>query len=216
MGRRAELMRIVGDDLMVFRDQPDTRENLAFHQDKTFWYLTGVSSPNANLILDGKSGRQILFLPQRTDRLVQMESWEGEKWDDGDEWVGELTGFEEIRANEDLLEVIEELLDGRERIGVSLHPTIVLAGSYDRAGPFYDHQAADELDGRPSRMQALANALEARFGVEIIDVASQIVAMRMIKTPREIAAVERASQAGALAMVAAMRSTRPGIGTSRP
>ena len=205
-------MRRVGDDLMVFRGLPGPRENLAFHQDKAFWYLTGVSSPDANLVLDGKSGRQILFLPKRTERVLQTETWNGEVWDDGDPWVAELTGFEEIRSSEDLPEVIGELLDGRERIGVSLNPTIVLAGSYDAAGPFHRSQADDELDGRPSRQQALASALAERFEVETFDVGGELVAMRLKKTPEEVAAVRRASRAGALAMAEAMRSTAPGIG----
>src|SRR5262245_60670776 len=53
-GRRAELMKRVGAELLVFRGLAGVRENLAFRQDKNFWYLTGVESPGAALVLDGK------------------------------------------------------------------------------------------------------------------------------------------------------------------
>ena len=36
---------LFGEEVLVFRGMPDTRENTAFRQDKTFWYLTGVESP---------------------------------------------------------------------------------------------------------------------------------------------------------------------------
>jgi Xaa-Pro aminopeptidase len=211
-GRRALLMERVGDELMVFRGMPDVRENLAFRQDKTFWYLTGVESPNAALVVDGKTGAEILLLPERTRRLATMEGWEGEKWDASDEWVPELTGFEDVRKTDELLDVLEELLDGRERIGISLHPPIVLAGSYDTAGPHLEAQKSDPWDGRGSRAEALGERLGEKLGVETFDVAPTIVEMRRVKTAEELAALERAGRAGALAMAEAMRSTRPGIG----
>jgi len=211
-GRRAELMERVGEELMVFRGLGEVRENFAFRQDKTFWYLTGIESPNVALVLDGKTGAEILFLPERTRRLRMMEGWEGEKWDASDEWVSELTGFEDVRAESELLATIEELLDGRERIGVSLHPTIVLGGSYDQAERQLDQQRMDPLDGRPSRGGALARSLAERFEVEPFDVAPTLNEMRRVKTPEEIAALKRAAEAGARAMTEAIRSTRPGIG----
>lgn len=211
-GRRAELMKRVGDEVMLFRGLPDARENVAFRQDKTFWYLTGIESPDAALILDGKTDRQILFLPEGTDRLHRRESWEGEIWDAGDDWVSDLTGFEEIRPDEELLEVLKELLDGREKVGVSLHPPIVMSGSYDTAGAHERHRADDPLDGRVSRTEALAAALTRELGVSTFDVAPTLVSMRSVKTSEEIAAMRRAARSGALAMSEAMRSTRPNIG----
>src|SRR5262249_1852152 len=62
-GRRAELMKRVGDKLLVFRGLSGPRDNMSFHQDKNFWYLTGVESPDAALVLDGKTKQEILFLP---------------------------------------------------------------------------------------------------------------------------------------------------------
>ncbi len=211
-GRRAELMERVGEELMVFRGLPHPRENLAFRQDKTFWYLTGIESPDVALVLDGKTGAEILFLPERTRELAYSEGWEGEKWDASDEWVAELTGFEDIRMTSELVEVVGELLGRRKKLGVSLHPPIVLAGSGDTAGEHVAHQKRDPLDGRSTRAEALAAHLAATLDVKTFDVAPVLAEMRRVKTAEEIAALERAAHAGAVAMTEAIRSTRPGLG----
>jgi Xaa-Pro aminopeptidase len=208
-GRRTELMKRVGPELVVLRGEPDPRENLAFRQDKNFWYLTGVESANAALVLDGKSGRAILFLPERTRGLALSESWEGEKWDNADDWVGELTGFGEVRATEKLVETVKELLDGRTKIGVCLQPTIVLAGSTDAAGPYDEAQEKDELDGRPDRAHQLATKLAELLKVDTVAIDDQLLAMRHVKTPEEIDAMRRAARAGARAQIEGMRSTAP-------
>jgi len=208
-GRRAELMKRVGNELMVFRGLPGPRENLAFRQDKNFWYLTGVESPDAALVLDGKRKKSILFLPEPN---LAQEGWDGELWDSGDKWVEDLTGVDEVRPDSELVKTLEKMLDGRKKIGTSLAPSIVLAGSYDSAKPFERAQKSDPLDGRDSREEALARNLESKLGVEVFDVNPTIVEMRLVKTPEEIAAMRRAARAGALAHVEAMRSTRPGIG----
>lgn len=208
-GRRAELMQRVGDELLVFRGLAGMRENLAFRQDKSFWYLTGVESPGAALVLDGKTKEEILFLPAQD---LAKESWNGEIWDASDAWVEELTGFDDVRPAEELLPALEKLLGSRKQVGTSLAPWTGLAGSYDAAIPFEQEQKNDPLDGRDSREQALARKLKEKLGVEILDVSATLVAMRMVKTPEELAAMRRAARAGALAHVEAMRSTRPGIG----
>jgi Xaa-Pro aminopeptidase len=208
-GRRAALMAKHDGELLVFRGLAGPRENLAFRQDKNFWYLTGVESPGAALVLDAKTKDEILFLPERDAR---GETWNGELWDASDEWVKELTGFRDVRASEELVPTLEKMLKGRKKLGTSLGASFGLSGSYDSAGPFDKAQEADPLDGRVSREKALAQQLGAKLGVEVFDVHPTLVALRLVKTPEEIAAMRRAARAGALAHVEAMRSTRPGTG----
>lgn len=208
-GRRAELMERVGEGVLLFRGLPETRGYTTFRQDKTFWYLTGVESPNATLVLDAGTGREVLFLPARS-RFG--ERWEGEKWDASDEWVVELTGVDEVRPSDELMDFLAEVLAGRGEIATSSHPHVTMGGCHDRAKPHDDHQAEDPLDGRNSREAALARQLTQRFGVEVKDVAPILTEMRRIKQPEEVAAMRRAAHAGSLAMAEAIRSTRPGIG----
>lgn len=208
-GRRAELRRRIGEGVLVFRGLPETRDYTAFRQDKNFWYLTGVESPGAVLVMDAASGREILFLPEPAPR---REGWEGELWDSGDAWVGELTGFEDVRPESSLLAVLGEMLQPKAVVYTALTPWIGMSAAIDRAAPFDRAQAEDPLDGRASREEALRAALEKRFQVQVKDCASVIADMRLVKTPEEIGAMRRAADAGALAMNEAMRSTRPDLG----
>ena len=212
-GRRAELTNRLESGVFVIRGLPAPRGIEQFHQDKTFWYLTGVSSRDAALVIDIASKREILFLPSASSRLSRTESWEGEIWDNEDAWVSELTGFSEIRANDELLEVLEELTKTEKKLWISKHPHIGLTESYDAATKFDNAARLDEFDGRLPREEAFSKRLKEHLeGVKVEDCRFQLTRMRLHKTPEEMVAMRKASQAGALALEEAIRSTRPGIG----
>ena len=207
-GRRAALRAAVGEGLMLFRGLPATRGYVRFSQDKVFWYLTGIESPDATLLMDAKSGDEILFLPAPD---ATKEGWEGEQWDSGDAWVRELTGFDDVRPEKQLLGVLRERLGSQRKVWISTEPHVELAGCHDRAIPDDRQRAKDPLDGRPSREEALRAALE-KLGAEVLDTTPKIDELRRVKQPEEVSAMRRAGRSGALAMVEAMRSSRPGIG----
>ena len=125
-GRRVELRRRVETGWMFFRGLPAPRGATAFRQDKQFWYLTGIESPDVSLLMDAESGREVLFLPAHSAR---GERWNGELWDASDEWVKELTGFAEVRSNDELMEVLGEVLESATRVWTSSHPTLAMSGN---------------------------------------------------------------------------------------
>lgn len=208
-GRRAALRQALGSGLVVVRGLPEPRDYVAFRQDKVFWYLTGIESPGAWLVMDCASGREMLLLPD-PNRFAEM--WEGELWDAGDAWVKELTGFSEVRPARDAPKVIEEWLKDSNVLWVSMHPNLALSGAADRAGPFDRARKKDPFDGRIGREEAFAEKLKARFGVQTRDLTPKLDELRRAKTPEELAAMRRAARAGAMAMAEAIRSTRPGLG----
>ena len=208
-GRRAELNRRLGEGLVLVRGLPETRDYTEFRQDKVFWYLTGIESPGGSLVMDAATGLEILFLPERDTRL---ETWDGEMWDAEDDWVPYLTGIDEVRPAHELMETLEELLADREKIWISSHPWIGLAGGYDRAVPSNRRRRADPLDGRSSREHVLEERLQELFDVTVGDLSQELHEMRRIKQPEEIDALRRAGRAGAVAMAEAIRSTAPGRG----
>lgn len=208
-GRRAALRAKLGEGLVVLRGLEETRDYTRFHQDKVFWYLTGIDSPGAALVMDAKSGAETLYLPAHTAR---GEMWEGEKWDCSDAWVKELTGIEAIRCYDALEKDLDEGIDKGERVWVSLHPAVALSACFDRAQPFDRHVERDPLDGRLSREKALAANLEKLYGADVKDLSPALAELRLVKQPEEIAAMRLAGRAGALAMIEAMRSTRAGVG----
>lgn len=208
-GRRAQLVERAKEGVLVFRGLPETRGYHAFHQDKTFWYLTGVESPDAALVLDADSGRQVLFLREPNP---WKEQWEGEMWDTGDAWVKQVTGFDEIRSIKDLPAVLDELVTDGRSLWTSFHPYIGLGDCFDRAFPADRARLKDPFDGRASREVTFRKRLEEKYEREVQDAAEILSEMRRVKTSQELDAMRRAGQAGAEGMTEAIRSTRPGLG----
>lgn len=208
-GRRAALRELLGEGLVLVRGLPTPRGYVTFRQDKTFWYLTGVESPDAALLMDSKTGEEILFLPEPN---AALESWEGELWDVGDVWVRDLTGIADVRPANTLLAVLGERLEVGSTIWISTYPEVIQGGSADRSRPFDAHRRGDPLDGRAARADALKEQLESRFGVQVADCRRQLEELRWVKEPEELDALRRASESAARAMVDAIRYTRPGMG----
>jgi Xaa-Pro aminopeptidase len=208
-GRRKALRETLGNGVVVIRGLPDVRDYMQFRQDKVFWYLTGVESPNAALVMDCASGREVLLLPDANHR---RERWDGELWDADDAWVRDLTGIGDVRPSAKLDDVLHDFIKNDSKIWISMHPNAALAGCCDQA---YDTDKSildDPFDGRASREQALATALERTFHTKPSDCSQQIGELRRVKQPEEIAAMRRAGRAGALAMAEAIRSTSAGLG----
>lgn len=209
-GRRKALCEALDKKgVVVVRGLPESRDYLPFRQDKVFWYLTGIESPNTSMVMDCATGHAVLFLPPQNKF---SESWNGELWDAGDEWVKDLTGFTDVRKNSELHKALAEALGKDKQAWVSLSPNVALAGCIDQAEGYDRGVKKDELDGRESREQRLADRLKELFGAEVSDLSSVLDEMRRVKQPEEIDAMRRAGRAGAIAMTEAMRSTRPGVG----
>ena len=208
-GRRARLREELGEGVFVIRGLGETRGYHAFQQDKTFWYLTGVESPGAALVMDIEAGRDVLFL---RDANPWKEAWEGEIWDVADEWVGEATGIGEVRSNKELGELLEELAGEDRQLWISMHPHIELGDCFDRAIPSDRARANDPFDGRASREHAFRERLELSFLREPMDATKVLSELRRAKTPEEVEAMRRAASAGVAGMNEAIRSTRPGLG----
>ncbi len=208
-GRRKALAAELKTGVLVLRGLPASRAYTRFSQDKTFWYYTGVESADAALVVDLASGREILFLPPRA---AMLEGWDGELWDVRDAWVPELTGIAEIRATPKLDSTLAELIPAADNlVWTSLAPHITLTSATDRAVQYDRTVEADAFDGRSSREAAFAASLRSRFGAEVKDITFPTNKLRRIKTAEELAAMQQAATAGALAMAEAMRSTRQGL-----
>lgn len=195
--------------IVVVRGMPTTRSYTRFSQDKTFWYLTGVESPNAALVMEVRTRHEILFLPKADARL---ESWEGELWDAQDEWVPSLTGFEDVRPSDELMPVLRELSAGDKTVWITKQEHVELSGCHDRAFLYDKRCEKDPLDGRASREDALEDNLHEKLEVEVRDMAPILAEIRRVKTAEEIGAMRRAAHAGSMAMSEGMRSTFPGLG----
>ncbi|MFT7678670.1 MAG: Xaa-Pro aminopeptidase [Planctomycetota bacterium] len=208
-GRRAALAKSLGKGVLVLRGLPDPRDYKSFSQDKNFWYLTGVESPNVAFVMNLETGKEVLLVSRPS---AFAEQWRGEIWDTDDAWVTNITGIEDLRTSRELLDTIEELRTDDGPIWTIGAPWVTLTSAYDSAVPYVKKRKRDKLDGRASREDALAAKLGEHFEVEVQDATDALYDLRLVKTPEEVAAMARAGRAGGLALAEAMRSTRPDLG----
>ncbi|MGE0816011.1 MAG: aminopeptidase P N-terminal domain-containing protein [Vicinamibacterales bacterium] len=183
-----------------------------FRQSNEFYYLTGLETPHAYLVLDGRSRQSTLYLSHRNDAL---ERGTGRMWsvEDGAE-VLRLTGVDAV-APIDVL--------SRQTFGAMLRPPRPLLyvpfspaeGEAQSRDELLGHQAgvaADPWDGRPSREAHFLRLLEERYpALERRDLSPILDTLRATKSEREIALIRQASVLAGLGLLEAMKSTRPGV-----
>ena len=211
--RRAKLMDAIGPDGVALVQGAGLGEAYArFRQSNDFYYLCGVEVPTAYLLIDGASRRSTLLLPHRNERRERME---GKLLSAEDaELVEKLTGIEDVAG----LDLLGEQLARYGRPGATraLYTPLAPAEglSVSREGPLQavGQAAADPFDGRPSREGALVRSLRERFPwLEIRNLTPTLDALRLVKSPGEIALIKRATRLACLGILEAMRSTEPGL-----
>jgi Xaa-Pro aminopeptidase len=204
-GRRKALAEALGKEgVFAMRGAEDTRNYLEFRQSNDFWYLTGVETPGAALLLDAKTAKSVLFLPREAGRA----SIEGADLHPGEE-AQRITGIEETRPIEEFADAIEALR-GKGPVFTPFAPEEIHQTSRDRAQGFEGARARDPFDGRPSREKAFADALAKKLGKPARDASPHLDELRRVKTPEEVEAMREASRVGAEGMREAMRACRPG------
>lgn len=183
-----------------------------FRQSNEFYYLSGIESPNCYMLLDGRTRNTTVYLQHRNP------AWERQ--------VGTVVAAEDgaivkERAGVDDVFGVEML--ARHLAPIQVHhpaPTLYVpfspeegaSGSRDEMLRRVAEAASDPWDGRPSRTGHLLSLLRSRFPTfELRDLTPVLDPIRLIKSPREISVIRRASQIAGLALTEAIRSTRPGV-----
>lgn len=180
-------------------------------QTNEFYYLTGLETHEAYLVLDGRTRKATLFLPPVDPRAEQYEHY----FSSADpEAARRLVGVDEVRDVKDL--TVAYLQEMAAEPGWSIYLPLAPAEGYaqSRAELVAANQAiaADYWDGQLSREAQLAALVKSRLPkVKVADLSPVLDAMRLVKSEREIALVRRASQIAAMGILEAMRSTRPGV-----
>lgn len=183
-----------------------------FRQSNEFYYLCGVETPHAYLVLDGSKNQTALFLPHRNER---RERSEGKMLTAEDkDMILKLTGVNEVYANDYLGEYLARLAYGGriKAIYTPFFPAEGLATSRDLASISIGDNFSDPWDHRPSREGHFIQLIRTCFPrYEIRDLSPILDKLRLIKSPREIALIRKATRLSGLAIMEAMRSTEPGI-----
>ena len=211
--RRAAVYDAIGKEAVaVLQGAPSPAGYTRFRQANEFYYLCGIEVPHAYLLLDGDKRRAVLYLPHRNDA---REKSEGKLLSAEDaELVRRLSGVEEVFATETLAEHLARAARGGpvQTIFTPYLPAEGFATSRDLALRAIADAVNDPWDGRASREGRFTELLAGRFPrFHAQDLTPILDRLRLIKSPREIALIKRATRLAGLAIEEAMRSTAPGI-----
>jgi Xaa-Pro aminopeptidase len=206
--RRAALMDKAGDGLIILFGESMPLPGAHFHQENDFYYLTGVEDPGAALIMAPRTKEAYLFLPRQTPREELMGGANLLK----DAKAKEKTGFSDIHEADYFDEYIGRNL---ARAGMILHLRLSPADTIDNARNetliFTARKARLHYNDQISLDNYRTLKLKERFpGAEVKDITPFLDAMRVIKSPEEIAVMRRNGRISAEAVRQAMLASRPG------
>jgi Xaa-Pro aminopeptidase len=196
--RRARLRQIVDGPIVIFgyTGHEDASEVAVFFQEPYFYYLTGDAEPGAALLLipDPPRGRpnngprEILYLPPHN---FTQERWEGPKMGPDDPGIAEKTGFE------------------------SVEPFVNLSGDLIKLAKtesnFYTLLPPKPEDGYPHFTNWDKWLRDVLPHSHLNDVTPQIDSMRQVKSPGELALIQKAIDLSVDAHFDAMKHMRPGL-----
>src|SRR5258708_3866670 len=204
--RRAKVLQKIGDGVAVMQGATETSSYEKFRQSNQFYYLTGVETPRAVLVIDGRARSTTLYLNLTNE---QMERSEGPLLGPGANAEG-LTGIDHVLPRGDF-DKAAEALAGRT-IYVTVRGESVLMGTPDRAERHARAREADPWDVQTSREAWFRTKLaEKASGARFENLDDILDDMRMIKSPREIVLLRESSKIAGITMMEAMRSAKPGM-----
>ncbi len=212
--RRANVLKSIGNNSLALIQGAAGRSGFSvFRQSNTLYYLTGLETDHAYLLLNGKNEQVTLYLPHRD---VGREAGQGKVLSAEDEdLVKRLTGVDRVKGYEFLA---ADLL--RTGLIKSAAPTLYTplgpaeTGNDSRDELLYGQARtmADPWDGSPTRESRFVEKIKHQFPqFEIRDLSPILDELRLIKSKEEIALIRKATDIAGLGIIEAMRSTEPGI-----
>jgi Xaa-Pro aminopeptidase len=209
--RRARVYDAIGDSIAIVQGAPSPPGYSRFRQTNEFYYLCGIEMPNAYLLLDGRQRRASVYLPHRNER---REHGEGKLLTAEDaELVKSLSGLDDVFGPDLLAEHVASFTArGGRVVHTPLIPAEGASMSRDLALRSVAEQGTDPWDGKASREGRFRELLQERFpALEVRDLAPVLDQLRLVKSPREIALIKKATRLASVALLEGMRSTEPGL-----
>jgi len=193
-----ELMNRIGEDSIAII--PSSREitrshdsHFRFRQDSDFFYLTGFDEPDSIAVLlpSHKKHPYMLFVRPRNK---EREIWDGPRAgvDGAMQDYGADAAFQIEKFDKEILKLLSGPAKLYYRFGVHSHLDSLILDYFNKS----------KIMGRKK---------EFRAPHTIIDPATIVHEMRLIKTDEEIALMQRAADIAAEAHIEAMKKTKPGM-----
>jgi Xaa-Pro aminopeptidase len=141
-----------------------------FHQDASFWYLTGIDDPDCILVLD--KSKEYLILPQRS---AVQQVFDGEL---KVETIRKLSGIDTVVGYKEGWKLLGARLKKAKHVA-----TLPLPPLYSSTFGFYFN---------PSRQVLLSRIKELNPDISVIDLRQALSRLRSVKQPEELAAIQKA------------------------
>jgi Xaa-Pro aminopeptidase len=196
--RRAKLIAAAGAPVVIFgyTGHEEANPSYVFMQEENFYYLTGHNEEGAALLLvpesaaqKGWSGaREILYLPPRDPA---QEKWNGPRLGPDDPGIKEKTGFGDVEAFAKLRDSLVALAKNFPEIYTEL------PGPHD--------------EGYPHAANWSKWIKEAAPQATLKDVSPAVGTLRSIKSPGELALIQKAIDPSIDAHFAAMKMMHSGL-----
>ncbi len=202
--RRAQVMAAIGDGVAVISGATETSTYTKFRQGAQFFYLSGVEVPRSILVIDGRAKSSTLFLPAHDS----LEHGEGPRLGPDDE-AKRVTGVEQVADRAAFADAVKTLA-GRA-LYMPFREESLGAGTPDRIRSHATATAADPWDQRATKEIVFRDKVTAAAGGGTAkDLDPILDAMRMIKSPAEIAALREGTRIAGLGILEAMKAAKPG------
>ena len=196
--RRAKLMAAINAPIILFgyTGHEESNPSYVFMQEENFYYLTGHNEEGSALLLvpesaaqNGWTGpREILYLPPRNPA---EEKWNGPRMGPDDPGIQEKTGFARVETFEKLRDALASLVKNYPEIYTEL------PGPHDEGYPHAANWSKWVKDAAPA--------------VTVKDVSSAVGTLRAIKSPGELALIQKAIDPSIDAQLAAMKLMHSGL-----
>ncbi len=202
--RRVKLAaELHGGSAVIFAAHEPPMEYQDYRQDEDFFYLTGSTEPGGALLIIGDGPatsnrlgpipahayREILFLPMRN--LVR-EKYTGKKTDAATPGAREALAVDEVMPLASLPEVFGSFLAEDTR----------------RAKEVWTQQ---DMDTASAALVFTSTVLGTDVTPPSHDVRDLTEHLRMVKSPAEIALIQKATDASIASQLAGMRAIKPGV-----
>jgi Xaa-Pro aminopeptidase len=215
--RWAKVFEKIGDNAVaIVQGVSQTPGFITPRQSNEFYYLSGIETQQSYIVLDGRSKKVTLYLPESNP---QLESAEGKVLSAGDaEQVKRLTGADDVQSTAAMRPdfLTRSAAGARPFLVTTIYTMFTPAeGAQQSRGEIVGANAAianDPWDGRISREAHFIELLRARNSrARIEDLTPILDELRSVKSPREIALIKRASEIAGYGILEAIKSTKPGL-----
>ena len=224
--RHAQVFEKIGDNAVAVLQGVHQTEGFTLpRQHNSFYYLSGIETPGAYLLLDGRTKKVTIYLPPRNARL---EAAEGRVLSADDvDLVKRVSGADDVQPLQAMAAAgwpLATSADGRggargggrgaasPSIYAEYSPAENLGQSRGELVSAETARANDYWDGTVSRQRRFVELLRARQPrADVRNLNPILDDLRSIKSTREIAMLRRASQIAGLGLMEAMRSTEAGV-----